>query len=85
MRMWPYSSSVIRIINTSAVIQPYTPNVPCNATELVHFRNRISVAGFELIFKMSVMLHGKKANENTVLIDTPVEKGKTGKKHHLSD
>ena len=34
---------------------------------------------------MSVMLHGKKANENTVLIDTPVEKGKTGKKHHLSD
>ena len=63
----------------------YTPAMPCNATELVHFRNRIGVAGFELIFKMSVMLHGKKANENTVLIDTPVEKGKTGKKHHLSD
>ena len=51
----------------------YTPNVPCNATELVHFRNRIGVAGFELIFKMSVMLHGKKANENTVLIDTTVQ------------
>ena len=39
----------------------YTPAVPCNATELVHFRNRIGVAGFELIFKMSVMLHGKKS------------------------
>ena len=73
MRMWSYSSSVIRIINTSAVIQPYTPAMPCNATELVHFRNRIGVAGFELIFKMSVMLHGKKANENTVLIDTTVQ------------
>ncbi len=85
MRMWSYSSSVIRIINTSAATQPYTPARPCNATERVHFRKRIGVASFELIFKMSVMLHGKKANENTVLIDTPVEKGKTGKKHHLSD
>ena len=47
--------------------------MPCNATELVHFRNRIGVADFELIFKMSVMLHGKKANENTVLIDTTVQ------------
>ena len=51
----------------------YTPAMPCNATELVHFRNRIGVAGFELIFKMSVMLHGKKANESTVLIDTIVQ------------
>ena len=51
----------------------YTPAMPCNATELVHFRNRIGVAGFELIFKMSVMLHGKKANENTVLIDITVQ------------
>ncbi len=51
----------------------YTPVMPCNATERVYFRNRIGVAGFELIFKMSVMLHGKKANENTVLIDTTVQ------------
>ena len=64
MRMWSYSSSVIRIINTSAAIQPHTPAMPCNATELVHFRNRIGVAGFELIFKMSAMLHGKKANKH---------------------
>jgi IS5 family transposase len=35
--------------------------MPCNATELVHFRKRIGVEGFNLIFKMSVALHGKQA------------------------
>jgi hypothetical protein len=39
--------------------------VPCNATELVHFRNRIGTDGFNLIFKMSVELHGKQAQEST--------------------
>jgi IS5 family transposase len=34
--------------------------MPCNATELVHFRKRIDVKGFNLIFKMSVALHGKR-------------------------
>jgi hypothetical protein len=29
------------------------PGMPCNATELVHFRKRIGVKGFNLIFKMS--------------------------------
>jgi hypothetical protein len=43
--------------------------MPCNATELVHFRKRIGVEGFNLIFKMSVALHGKQAQESTVLID----------------
>ena len=54
-------------------IQP-TPR-PCLAMQpnWCIARNRIGVAGFELIFKMSVMLHGKKANENTVLIDTTVQ------------
>jgi IS5 family transposase len=46
--------------------------MPCNATELVHFRKRIGVKGFNLIFKMSVALHGKQAQESTVLIDTTV-------------
>ncbi|VVH52324.1 Mobile element protein, partial [uncultured Gammaproteobacteria bacterium] len=40
--------------------------MPCNATELVHFRKRIGVKGFNLIFKMSVALHGKQAQEATV-------------------
>jgi IS5 family transposase len=43
--------------------------MPCNATELVHFRKRIGVKGFNLIFKMSVALHGKQAQESTVLIE----------------
>ena len=47
--------------------------MPCNATELVHFRKRIGVKGFNLIFKMSVALHGKQAQEATVLIDTTVQ------------
>jgi IS5 family transposase len=47
--------------------------VPCNATELVHFRKRIGVEGFNLIFKMSVALHGKQAQESSVLIDTTVQ------------
>jgi hypothetical protein len=42
--------------------------MPCNATELVHFRKRIGVEGFNLIFKMSVALHGKQAQESSVLI-----------------
>jgi IS5 family transposase len=44
------------------------PGMPCNATELVHFRKRIGVEGFNLIFKMSVALHGKQAQESSVLI-----------------
>lgn len=51
----------------------YIPNVPCNATELVHFRKRIGTQGFNLIFKMSVVLHAKAAQESTVLIDTTVQ------------
>jgi hypothetical protein len=47
----------------------YIPDVP----ELVHFRNRIGADGFNLIFKMSVGLHGKQAQESTVLIDTTVQ------------
>jgi selenophosphate synthase len=33
-------------------------------------RKRIGVKGFNLIFKMSVALHGKQAQESSVLIDT---------------
>ncbi|VVH65150.1 ISPg7, transposase, partial [uncultured Gammaproteobacteria bacterium] len=51
----------------------YMPGMPCNATELVHFRKRIGVEGFNLIFKMSVALHGKQAQESSVLIDTTVQ------------
>lgn len=51
----------------------FQKDVPCHATELVHFRKRIGQEGFEKIFKMSIELHGKKALENTVNIDTTVQ------------
>ena len=46
---------------------------PCHATELVKFRQRIGVSGVERIFKMSVGMHGKDAQEKTVIIDTTVQ------------
>ena len=51
----------------------YISDYPCNASELVHFRNRIGVEGIDFIFNMSVKLHGKKAEENEVLVDTTVQ------------
>ena len=51
----------------------YVPDYPCDASELVHFRHRIGIKGFEFIFKMSVSLHGKLAEQETVLIDTTVQ------------
>ncbi|VVM17740.1 Mobile element protein [uncultured Gammaproteobacteria bacterium] len=67
------SLSATLITNTSVATQNYMPGMPCNATELVHFRKRIGVKGFNLIFKMSVALHGKQAQESSVLIDTTVQ------------
>ena len=46
---------------------------PCHSTELVKFRQRIGKKGMELIFKVSVQLHGSSAEEKQVLIDTTVQ------------
>lgn len=46
---------------------------PCDSTELVKFRKRIGKEGFELVFQMSVALHGRAALENNVNIDTTVQ------------
>jgi len=46
---------------------------PCEASDLVHFRNRIGEKGIEKIFKMTIKLHGKKALEKEILIDTTVQ------------
>ena len=51
----------------------FSCTAPCDSTELVHFRQRIGTEGFELIFQMSVQLHGKAALEKTVNIDTTVQ------------
>jgi transposase, IS5 family len=47
--------------------------LPCDATELVHFRKRIGTTGVEKIFQMSVWLHGSAAEEAEVHIDTTVQ------------
>jgi IS5 family transposase len=51
----------------------YTPCLPCHATELVKFRNRIGKDGFEFIFKCSVELHGDDAKESQVIVDSTVQ------------
>lgn len=47
--------------------------VPCEATELVHFRNRIGDEGIELIFKESIRINGKDGKEDEATTDTTVQ------------
>jgi IS5 family transposase len=47
--------------------------LPRDAAELVHFRQRIGAAGVEKIFQMSVRLHGRAVEEDEVHIDTTVQ------------
>ena len=51
----------------------FQTRVPCHATELVKFRQRIGPEGIKEIFSLSVQLHGKAAEEKTVLVDTTVQ------------
>ena len=46
---------------------------PCHPTDLVYFRKRIGEEGIEKIFKVSIELHGNKAKEAEVLVDTTVQ------------
>jgi len=54
-------------------ITEFQQDLPCHATELVHFRKRIGKQGFEQIFQMSIQLHGNVALEAAVNIDTTVQ------------
>lgn len=51
----------------------FVPAVPCEATELVHFRNRIGKAGMELIFAESIRINGDDAKEDKIKVDTTVQ------------
>lgn len=51
----------------------FSLGLPCDSTDLVYFRKRIGTEGYEKIFQMSVQLHGKKALDETVNIDTTVQ------------
>jgi len=48
-------------------------SLPCDPSDLVHFRKRIGEAGVEKIFQASVALHEKKSLECEVVIDTTVQ------------
>lgn len=46
---------------------------PCEATELVHFRNRIGEQGMELIFKESIRINGKDGRSKKLSGDTSIQ------------
>lgn len=47
--------------------------VPCEASELVHFRKRIGEKGIELILKESIRINGDDSNDPHVSVDTTVQ------------
>jgi IS5 family transposase len=47
--------------------------LPCEPSDLVHFRKRIGEEGVKRILKLSIDLHGKDALEAEVVIDTTVQ------------
>ena len=51
----------------------FTPGPPCEASELVHFRNRIGAEGIELILKESIRINGKDGREDKASVDTTVQ------------
>lgn len=51
----------------------YACGFPCEASELVHFRNRIGESGIELIFKESIRVNGKDSREDEGTVDTTVQ------------
>lgn len=51
----------------------FVPTVPCEASELVHFRHRIGEAGIELILRESIRINGRDAEEQDVSVDTTVQ------------
>ena len=51
----------------------YACGVPCEASELVHFRHRIGTEGIELIFKESIRINGKDSQEQEATTDTTVQ------------
>ncbi len=51
----------------------YACGEPCEASELVHFRNRIGTEGIELIFKESIRVNGKDGQEQEATTDTTVQ------------
>jgi IS5 family transposase len=53
--------------------QEFQPRVPCEASELVHFRHRIGKEGVKLILGGSIRINGKDSNDEDVYIKTTVQ------------
>lgn len=53
--------------------QLFSVKPPCVATELVEFRKRIGEEGVELIFKESIRINGKDADDDNLSGDTTVQ------------
>jgi transposase, IS5 family len=51
----------------------YACGVPCEASELVHFRKRIGEEGVELILRESIRVNGDDSNDPNVSVDTTVQ------------
>lgn len=51
----------------------FVAGVPCEASELVHFRHRIGEQGIELILKESIRVNGDDSNDGNVSVDTTVQ------------
>ena len=47
--------------------------VPCDPSDLVYFRDRIGAAGVQRLLRVSARLHGDKAQEAEVVVDTTVQ------------
>jgi transposase, IS5 family len=47
--------------------------MPCDPSDLVHFRKRIGKSGVEKIFKISIEIHGNAKEEKEISVDTTVQ------------
>ncbi len=54
-------------------LREFIATVPCEASELVHFRKRIGESGIELIFKESIRINGDDSHDPHVNADTTVQ------------
>lgn len=78
----------IRNVSDESVVEQWSENIyyqyfcgehsfvtapPCEASELVHFRNRIGEGGIELILKESIRINGDDANDKHINVDTTVQ------------
>ncbi|MGE4442609.1 MAG: IS5 family transposase [Desulfomicrobium sp.] len=53
--------------------QRFTWKLPCDPSELTYFRRRIGEDGVRKIFEVSMALHGDKAKETVVVVDSTVQ------------